>query len=154
MILFNAANSWKLLSWDNSLQSLKRIQKRLFKLMYFSDLRRVFLVQKLILKSNSSRLLAIREVTQLSSQHKVSGIDGKIFLSFTERFELNEYIKLNLNNWEPQALRSVSFFKKDGSISNCELPTISDRVWQTLVSYAIEPVHEAKFHLRIFTFCY
>lgn len=154
MILFNDANSWKLLSWDNSLQSLKRIQKRLCKLMYFSDLKRVILVQKLILNSNSSRLLAIREVTQLSSRHKISGIDGKVFLNFTERFELNECLKLNLNNWEPQSLRRVSLFKKDGNITNYKLPTISDRVWQTLVSYALEPVHEAKFHLRIFAFCY
>lgn len=154
MFLFTVAISWKLLSWENSSRNLKKIQKRLCKLMYFYDLKRVIYVQKLILNSNSSRLLAIREVTQLSSQHKVSGVDGKIFLSFTERFELNEYLKLNLNNWEPQPLRSVNVFKKDGTLINYKLPTVSDRVWQTLVSYALEPVLEAKFHLRMFMFCY
>lgn len=154
MFLFTDAISWKLLSWETSLRNLTKIQKRLYKLMYVSDLKRVIYIQKLILNSNSSRLLAIREVTQISSQHKVSGVDGKVFLSFTERFELNEYLKLNLNNWEPQLLRSVNLFKKDGTVINYKLPTISDRVWQSLVSYALEPVHEAKFHLRMIKFCY
>jgi len=45
-------------------------------------------LQKLILKSRSARLLAIRQVTQLNAGKKTAGIDGKASLSFRERWEL------------------------------------------------------------------
>ena len=39
-------------------------------------------LQKLIVKSRSARLLAIRQVTQLNSGKKTAGVDGKASLSF------------------------------------------------------------------------
>jgi retron-type reverse transcriptase len=47
-------------------------------------------LQKLILTSQSARLLAIRQVTQLNQGKKTAGVDGKASLSFKERLELNE----------------------------------------------------------------
>jgi retron-type reverse transcriptase len=82
--------SWRLLSWEKSMNNLYRVQKRLFKSVCVADFRKALQIQKLILNSNSARLLAIREVTQISATRKIPGIDGKTFLSFTDRFELNE----------------------------------------------------------------
>jgi retron-type reverse transcriptase len=50
-------------------------------------------LQKLILKSRSARLLAIRQVTQLNAGKKTAGVDGKASLSFRERWELESVLE-------------------------------------------------------------
>lgn len=134
------------MSWKFPINLLFKLQKRLFKAAYVLDNKKLFDFQKLILQSNCARLLAIREVTQLSSDKDISGIDGKISLNFSEKFQLNEYLKLNWNNWKVQSLRKVLYIKNKEHIGCFKIPTVSDRIWQTLVKFAIEPVHEALFH--------
>nr|YP_009145435.1 ycf13 [Monomorphina parapyrum]AKL78909.1 ycf13 [Monomorphina parapyrum] len=149
MVIFSIYNK---LSWEKSYKNISRIQKLLFKSTFVSNKNKCLVIQKLILSSNSARLLAIRQVTQVSLNKKIPGIDGKVSLSFNERFELNEYLKSNFNSWQPQVLRKVFFFKKDGSLESSQIPTIADRVWQCLISYAIEPVQEARFNPSSFGF--
>lgn len=138
----------KMINWNDSLRFLFLIQKRLFKSVYVGDLKTALSIQKLIIRSNSSRLLAIRYVTQVCVNRKIPGIDGKNSLTFVERFELNEFLRLNAFNWFPQQLRTVSLLKNDTSVKSFKLSTISDRVWQFLIKLALEPVHEALFHPR------
>lgn len=136
----------KFLSWEKSLRILIRLQRRLLKATYVGDMIMVKQLQKLLLNSNTARLLAIRQVTQLSLERKIPGIDGKIFLSFIERFELNEFLKLNYKNWVPNSLKKVILLDKDGREKTLYITTISDRVWQLLIKFALDPVHEALFH--------
>jgi RNA-directed DNA polymerase len=139
---------YKVLSWRDSTNLLFRIQKRLFKVAYVLDKRKLLLLQKLILRSSFARLLAIREVTQLSLDRKVSGVDGKTSLTFLERFELNEYLKSNWNNWTVQSLKKVIIVRDKfvNKLVLLKIPTISDRAWMSLVQMALEPIHEAFFH--------
>lgn len=139
-------------SWQKSISNLFLLQNRLFKAFSLSDLNKCLLLQKLILKSNSSRLLAIREVTQLSSYKKIPGVDGKVFLTFTERFELNEYLRLNYTNWFSHPVKIVSVLKNDGGLKILKLPVIADRVWQLVVFYSLEPIYEGLFHPHNFGF--
>lgn len=151
---FDKENSFqsKMVSWERSISYLFCIQKRLFKSFLVSDLRKCLLLQKLILQSNSARLLAIREITQVSSFRKIPGIDGKTFLTFTERFELSELIRVDFNNWSPSSVRTISSLRKDGSLQILKLSTVSDRVWHLLVQYSIEPICESYFHPHNFGF--
>jgi RNA-directed DNA polymerase len=55
-------------------------------------------LQKLILKSRSARLLAIRQVTQLNAGKKTAGIDGKASLSFRERWELESVLETKVGS--------------------------------------------------------
>jgi group II intron reverse transcriptase/maturase len=109
-------------------------------------------LQKLILKSKAARLLAIRQVSQLNAGKKTAGIDGKKHLTFKERFELEELLKASSNDWKHQKLRSIPIPKKDGSTRMLKIPTITDRAWQCLAKYVIEPAHEALFHERSYGF--
>lgn len=140
------------ISWKISASHLFLLQRRLFKAFSVLDLSKCLSLQKLILKSTFSRLLAIREITQLSSFKKTPGIDGKVFLTFTERFELSELLRLNYNNWYPKPLRSVSILSKNGDLQMKKLPIISDRVWELLVKYSLEPIYEYFFHPHCFGF--
>lgn len=148
----NTSESWINQPWKKFRRDLFRLQKRVFKAVQAGDYRKAKSLQKLILKSTSARLLAIRQVTQLNVGKRTPGIDGKAKLTFEERFELSEELKRHSNNWHHQGLREIPIPKKDGKTRILKVPTIGDRAWQCLVKSALEPAHEATFHARSYGF--
>ncbi len=147
----NTSESWRKLPWKKFRKNLFRLQRRIFKAIRVGDIARARSLQKLVLKSTSAKLLAIRQVTQLNKGRKTAGIDGKKALTFKERFDL--YNKLSLvNDWKHQGLREVPIPKKNGKTRILKVPIISDRAWQCLVKYALEPAHEATFHAKSYGF--
>jgi group II intron reverse transcriptase/maturase len=123
-----------------------------YKAVTVSDKRKARSLQKLILKSQAARFLAIRQVTQLNAGKKTAGVDGKKSLNFEERFKLNAMLSLNINRWKHQGLREIPIPKKDGTTRILKVPTIADRAWQCLAKFALEPAHEATFHARSYGF--
>ncbi len=148
----SASESWKGLPWKKFRKDLFRLQKRVFKAVQAGDMRKAKSLQKLILKSTSSRYVAIRQVTQLNAGKRTAGIDGKASLSFRERFELNDLLKSSAKEWKHQGLRKIPIPKKDGSSRILKVPTMADRSWQSHVKNAIEPAHEAIFNARSYGF--
>ena len=146
------SESWKRLPWKKFRKNLFRLQKRVWKAVRAGDMRRARSLQKLILKSIAARFLAIRQVTQLNAGKKTAGVDGKLALTFKERFSLEEQLRLKAKNWKHQGLREIPIPKKDGTTRMLKVPTISDRAWQCLAKYALEPAHEATFHARSYGF--
>ena len=145
------SESWKNLPWKKFRKNLFRLQKRIFKAIRVGDIARARSLQKLVLKSTSAKLLAIRQVTQLNKGRKTAGIDGKKALTFKERFEL--YNKLSLvNDWKHQGLREVPIPKKNGKTRILKVPTITDRVMQNVVKNALEPCWEAQFEEHSYGF--
>jgi RNA-directed DNA polymerase len=142
----NTSELWKNLPWKKFQKTLFRLQKRVFKAVQVGDRRKARSLQKLILKSQAARLLAIRQVTQLNAGKKTAGIDGKASLNFKERFALADLINQNYSNWKHSGLREIPILKKDGTTRILKVPTIADRAWQCLAKYALEPAHEATFH--------
>jgi RNA-directed DNA polymerase len=148
----NASELWKNLPWKKFRCSLFRLQKRVFKAVQAGDKRKARSLQKLILKSQAARLLAIRQVTQLNTGKKTAGIDGKASLSFEERLALSNQLRANVTTWKHKGLREIPIPKKDGTTRMLKVPTIADRAWQCLAKYALEPAHEATFHARSYGF--
>ncbi|MDJ0570591.1 MAG: reverse transcriptase domain-containing protein [Pleurocapsa sp. MO_192.B19] len=151
-IEFLNSESWMNLPWKQFRRSLFRLQRRVYKAVRAGDKRKAKSWQKLILKSQAARFLAIRQVTQLNNGKKTAGIDGKLALTFKERFELEETLRLTVNNWKHQGLREIPIPKKDGTKRILKVPTISDRAWQAIAKFALEPAHEATFHSRSYGF--
>ena len=148
----NTSESWKNLPWKKFRRKLFRLQVRLFKAVKAGDLRKARSLQKLILKSQAARFLAIRQVTQLNAGKKTAGIDGKKSLKFEERFALEDTLKRHYHNWHHSKLREIPIPKKDGLTRILKVPTIADRAWQCLAKYALEPAHEATFHPHSYGF--
>lgn len=63
----NASESWKNLPWKQFRCNLFRLQRRIYKAVQAGDKRKAMSLQKLVLKSTTARLLAIRQVTQLNA---------------------------------------------------------------------------------------
>jgi RNA-directed DNA polymerase len=148
----NASELWKGFKWKKFQKTLFRLQKRVYKAVSVGNKRLAWSLQKLILKSQSARLLAIRQVTQLNAGKKTAGIDGKASLSFEERLTLATELSSHHTNWKHQGLREIPIPKKDGTTRMLKVPTIADRAWQCLAKYALEPAHEATFHSRSYGF--
>jgi group II intron reverse transcriptase/maturase len=123
-----------------------------YKAVARNDKQKARSLQKLILKSQAAKLLAIRQVTQLNAGKKTAGVDGKKSLDFEERFELSTQLSQNVNTWKHQGLREIPIPKKDGTTRMLKVPTIADRAWQCLAKFALEPAHEATFHARSYGF--
>jgi RNA-directed DNA polymerase len=140
------SESWKNLPWKQFQKTLFRLQKRVYKAVQVGDKRKARSLQKLILKSQAAKLLAIRQVTQLNAGKKTAGVDGKKSLSFEERFALAKELTQHHTNWKHQGLLEIPIPKKNGTIRMLKVPTIADRAWQCLAKYALEPAHEATFH--------
>jgi RNA-directed DNA polymerase len=148
----NASESWKNLPWKKFRRNLFRLQRRVFKAVANGDLPKARFLQKLILKSQAARLLAIRQVTQLNAGKKTAGVDGRVSLNFEKRFDLDESLRANTFTWKHEKLREIPIPKKDGTTRMLKVPTIADRAWQCLAKYALEPAHEANFHSRSYGF--
>ncbi|KYC35399.1 RNA-dependent DNA polymerase [Scytonema hofmannii PCC 7110] len=148
----NTSESWKTLPWKKFRQNLFRLQRRVFKAVQVGDYRKAKSLQKLILKSTGARLLAVRQVSQLNAGKKTPGIDGIAKLTFEQRFELSDELLRHGRKWQHLGLREIPLPKKDGKIRILKVPTMSDRAWQCLVKYALEPAHEATFHARSYGF--
>ena len=148
----DCSESWKTYNWKKARKNVFRLQKRIYKAMRAGDTRKVRNLQKLLLKSQSAMMLAIRQVTQLNAGKKTAGVDGKSSLNFTERFELLDILQKHSDDWKHQGLREVPIPKKNGKTRTLKVPTIADRAWQCLVKYLLEPAHEATFSPRSYGF--
>ncbi|NEP49786.1 MAG: RNA-dependent DNA polymerase [Moorea sp. SIO3C2] len=147
-----SSDLWKGQKWKQLRRNLFRLQKRVYKAVQAGDLRKARSLQKLILKSRSAQLLAIRQVTQLNQGKKTAGIDGKTALNYEERLEVLETMRQNALDWHHSGLREIPIPKKNGKVRMLKIPTISDRVWQCLAKFALEPAHEATFNARSYGF--
>jgi RNA-directed DNA polymerase len=148
----NASELWKNIKWKKFRKILFRLQCRLYKAITIGNKRKARGLQKLILKSQAARLLAIRQVTQLNAGKKTAGVDGKSSLSIEARLKLSEQLEASATNWKHQKLREIPILKKDGTTRMLKIPTIADRAWQCLAKYALEPAHEATFHASSYGF--
>src|SRR5215470_15457720 len=70
------SEAWNNIPWRKLEQHCFRIQKRIFRASQRGNTRAVHKLQKLLMKSQSARLLAVRRVTQDNQGKKTAGIDG------------------------------------------------------------------------------
>src|SRR5437667_7553861 len=74
--LDSASEAWSKLPWRKLEKHVFRIQKRIFRASQCGNTRAVHKLQKLLMKSEAARLLAVRRVTQDNQGKKTAGVDG------------------------------------------------------------------------------
>ena len=78
-----------------------------------------------------------------------AGVDGQSLAMFAENLENNLYKLWNRmasGSYMPQPVLRVEIPKADGGVRPLGIPTVADRVAQTVVKMALEPELEAHFH--------
>ena len=116
--------------------------------------RAVHKLQKLLMKSEAARMLAVRRVTQENRGKKTAGVDGVKAVSPARRIPLARAI--HPRHWKRHKARPVRrvWIPKPGKAERRPLgiPTMGDRARQALVKMALEPEWEARFEPNSYGF--
>src|SRR5260370_39315482 len=147
------SEAWNKIPWRKLEQQCFRIQKRIFRASQRGNTRAVHKLQKLLMKSQSARLLAVRRVTQENQGKKTAGIDGIKSVKPAERFVMANQI--HPKNWKDTSppVRRV-WIPKPGKTEKRPLgiPVMAERARQQLAKLALEPEWEARFEPNSYGF--
>src|SRR6266481_4478809 len=146
--------AWERLPWKKLEVAVYRMQKRIFQASRRGDTKTVHKIQKLLMKSEAARLLAVRRVTQDNQGKKTAGVDGVKSVPPTERLKMVEAIHpKQTENRKPKPLRRV-WIPKPGKEEKRGLgiPVMIDRACQALAKQALEPQWEAQFERNSYGF--
>ena len=123
---------------------------RIYKASRRDDVKLVRRLQKLLIKSQAAKCLAVRRVTQDNQGKKTAGVDGVKSLSPKQRLALVKKLKLGS---KVAPTRRV-WIPKPGKEEKRPLgiPTMKDRALQGLVKLVLEPEWEARFEANSYGF--
>jgi RNA-directed DNA polymerase len=141
---------WRDVPWMEVERDVHGLQRRIYQASLKDDIERIHRLQRLLMSSRSSKLLAVRRVTQDNQGKKTAGIDGIASLDPEERFLLVEQLDLDAR---PKPTRRV-WIPKPGTdeMRPLGIPTMHDRATQALVKLALEPEWEARFEPNSYGF--
>lgn len=149
-----ASETWRRLPWRKLEQHTYRIQKRIYRASQRGNTRAVQKLQKLLMKSEAARMLAVRRVTQDNQGKKTAGVDG--VKSVTPKQRLAMTSRLHPKRWKHRKTRPVRrvWIPKPGKADKRPLgiPVMLDRAQQALVKMALEPEWEARFEPNSYGF--
>jgi RNA-directed DNA polymerase len=143
--------TWSSVDWTATEAVVGRIQNRIFRAAKTGDGARVENLQKLLVRSRSAKLLAIRQVTQRNAGRNTPGIDGVVCRTPEDRVTLLES-GLDLTGYKPKPVRRVYIPKASGKLRPLGIPTVKDRVMQAVVKLALEPEWETRFEANSYGF--
>jgi RNA-directed DNA polymerase len=86
---------------------------------------------------------------QVKANHGAAGIDGESIAAFEEHLKDNLYKlwnRLASGSYFPPPVKVVAIAKKEGGQRLLGVPTVADRIAQTVVKHALEPLVEPHFH--------
>ncbi len=140
--------------WKKLEQHCFRIQKRIYRASQRGNQRAVHKLQKLLMKSEAARLLAVRRVTQENQGKKTAGVDGVKSVRPKERLLMARHIHPTYwKHIKAQPVRRV-WIPKPGKSEKRPLgiPTVFERARQCLAKLALEPEWEARFEPNSYGF--
>jgi len=143
---------WTQTPWRKLEHSVYHLQKRIYKAQSRGNTKAVHSLQRLLMKSQAARMLAVRRVTQDNQGKKTAGVDGvksvgpMIRLHFVDRLRAHRTIVA-------RPVRRV-MIPKPGKDEKRPLgiPVMLDRAHQALTKLALEPQWEARFEPNSYGF--
>ena len=135
---------WHEVNWQDAYDNVRNLRRRIFKATQSEDWRKVRNLQRLMLRSYSNVLLAVRKATQDNKGSKTAGVDKVLVKTPRKRGLMVDDI-INNQDWKPKPVRRVYIPKSNGKQRPLGIPTIRDRCLQAIVKNALEPCWEAQF---------
>lgn len=111
--LENHAECWHALNWRKANRVVRNLRQRIFRATRKGNIKKVRSLQKLLLKSFSNLVLAVRRCTQENQGKKTAGVDGRIALTPKERWELVCELRV-LNETIASPTRRIQIPKPNG----------------------------------------
>lgn len=141
---------WNTLDWKKIERRVFQLQTRIYRAQRRGNVKTVRKLQRLLMKSWSAKLLAVRRVTQDNRGKATAGVDGVHSLTPAERLELANTLALTC---QAPPVRRVRI-PKPGTQETRPLgiPTLQERARQAVVKLALDPQWEARFEPNSYGF--
>jgi RNA-directed DNA polymerase len=140
-------DAWERVDWRFHEEQVRRLRGRIFKAVQEGDWPVARNLQRLMLRSWSSTLVSVRQVTQRNTGRRTAGIDGQVALTSQARAEMAVQVHASIGSHQPSPVRRVHIPKASDKTKMRPLgiPVIADRCHQARVRNALEPEWEARF---------
>ena len=147
-------DAWDQVDWRHHEEQVRRLRGRIFKAVQEGDWPLARNVQKLTLRSWSSTLVSVRQVTQRNAGRRTAGVDGLVALTSQARAEMVVQVHATIGSHQPSPVQRVYIPKASDKTKMRPLgiPVLSDRCHQARVRNALEPEWEARFEPRSYGF--
>jgi RNA-directed DNA polymerase len=144
------AKSWNDINWAEAKRDLASLQYEILKAHRGGDSAKALEAQNNLVRSFAARSLAVRKVT--SNQGKnTPGVDKVIFDTPAKKFEAIETVK-NLKGYKASPVKRIYIPKANGKLRPLGIPTMKDRVVQTMYLFALDPIAEETSDSRSYGF--
>ncbi len=115
--------NWHSVDWRKANRVVKNLRQRIFKATSHKNWKAVRNLQRLLMKSYSNIVLAVRRCTQLNQGKKTPGIDGLVILNPKGRGILVDSLKQFIP-WKPIPTKRVYIPKSNGKKRPLGIPTM------------------------------
>ena len=116
---------WDRIDWRAQEDNVRRLRQRIFAASREGDLRRVRNLQKLMLRSRSNALVAVRRVTEINAGRKTAGVDGVRVVESQQKAELADWAHHHAMPWSPRPVKRVYVPKGNGRRRPLGIPTVA-----------------------------
>ena len=142
---------WNSIDWPLVEHRVFRYQRRIYRASQDGNQSVVRNLQRRLITSMDSKLLAVRQVTTENKGKRTPGVDEKVYDTPKEKMKLVSHLKLD---GKAKPIRRVEIPKPGRSDQKRPLgiSTIEDRAKQALCRLALEPEWEARFEADSYGF--
>lgn len=131
--------TWDQINWDQVTDEVTRLQVRIAKATQAGRWNKVQALQRLLTRSRSGKLLAVKRVTENKGK-RTAGVDGAIWATPMSKLKASQ--SLTHRGYQPLPLRRVYIPKSNGKKRPLGIPSMFDRAMQALWLLALNPVAE------------
>lgn len=144
------ARNYDDIDWKQCFKNLEKLQFDILDAHWQGNIQQVLQKQNELTRSFSARALAVRKVTSNKGKN-TPGIDKILLKSKQDKYNMITAVK-NLSSYKATPVKRIYIPKSNGSKRPLGIPTIKDRVVQTLYSFALDPIVEETSDSRSYGF--